>query len=76
MADDRPFGLIRFGEMLPARTDAKLAFDAVHNSTEDLHPTGTIHGLRGLTYRLSQRWRGATPAAADPDAVVRTAAHR
>jgi hypothetical protein len=74
MADDRLFGAIRFGEVLPARTDAALAFDPVHNSTEDLHPTGTIQGLRGLTYRLSQRWRHATPVAADPDAEVRTAA--
>jgi hypothetical protein len=61
--------------VLPPRADAVLAFDAVHNSTEDLHPTGTIHGLRGLTYRLSQRWRGVTPVAADPDAVIRSAAH-
>ena len=76
MADDRTFGAVRFGEPLPSRTDAALAFDAVHNSTADLHPTGTIHGLRGLTYRLSQRWRGATPVQADPDAVVRSAAHR
>lgn len=76
MADDRTFATVRFGEVLPAWTDAALAFDPVHNSTEDLHPTGTVHGLRGLTYRLSQRWRGATPVPADPDAEIRTAAHR
>jgi hypothetical protein len=76
MADDRTFGVVRFAEVLPARSDAALAFDPVQNSTADLHPTGAIHGLRGLTYRLSQRWRGATPVAADPDAVLRTAAHR
>jgi len=76
MAEDRTFATIRFGEALPPGTDAALAFDPVHNSAEDLHPTGAIHGIRGLTYRLSQRWRGATPAAANPDAVVRAAAHR
>lgn len=75
-ADEQTFATIRFGAVLPSRTDAALAFDAVHNSTADLHPTGTIHGLRGLTYRLSQRWRKATPATADPDAVARSAAHR
>ena len=76
LAEDRTFAAIRFGEVLPSRTDAELAFDPVHNSTGDLHPTGAIHGIRGLTYRLSQRWRKATPAAADPDAVLRSAAHR
>jgi hypothetical protein len=75
MADDRTFGAVRFGELLPPRTDAALAFDPVHNSADDLHPTGLIHGLRGLTYRLSQRWRKATPVPADPDAEIRVAAH-
>jgi hypothetical protein len=75
-ADDRAFAVVRFGEALPPRTDAALAFDPVHNSTDDLHPTGTIHGLRGLTYRLSQRWRKATPVAADPEAEIRVATHR
>jgi hypothetical protein len=76
MADDRAFGVVTFGELLPPRTDAALAFDPVHNSTGDLHPTGAIHGVRGLAYRLSQRWRGASPVEPDPEALVRAAGHR
>jgi hypothetical protein len=75
-ADGRPFGTVRFGTVLPAETDAALAFDPVHNTREDLHPTGLVHASRGVAYRLSQRWRGLPPPAADPDAVVRTATHR
>jgi hypothetical protein len=56
--------------------DAVLAFDPVRYAGEDLYPTGTIHGLRAFAYRLSQRWRGVRPAAADPGAVARTVTHR
>ena len=75
-ADDEPFGVVRFGTLLPAGTDAALAFDPVRHTRPDLHPTGLIHASRAVAYRLSQRWRGARPAGADPDAVVRTATHR
>jgi hypothetical protein len=75
-ADDRPFGRVTFGAALPSGTDAALAFDPVHNSTPDLHPTGLIHSTRGFAYRISQRWRGARPADGDPDQVVRAVTHR
>ncbi len=75
-ADDEPFGVVRFGDLLPAEEDAALAFDPVRNTRPDLHPTGLVHASRALAYRLSQRWRGVQPAAADPDATVRTATHR
>ncbi len=75
-ADDQPFGVVRFGGVLPADTDAGLAFDPVPNPRPDLHPPGLVHAPRALAYRLSPRWRGARPAAADPDATVRTATHR
>jgi len=75
-ADDEPFGAVVFGAPLPAAMDAVLAFDPVRNAGEDLHPTGTIHGLRAFAYRLSQRWRGVRPAAADPGAVAGTVTHR
>jgi hypothetical protein len=71
-----PFGRITFGTLLPPDADAALAFDAIRNSWPDLHPSGTVHSTRALAYRLSQRWRGAEPAPADPQAVARTAAHR
>ncbi|HET6534412.1 MAG TPA: hypothetical protein VFH03_27840, partial [Actinoplanes sp.] len=75
-ADGQRFGTVIFGTPLPAETDAALAFDPVRNTTPDLHPTGLIHASRAFAYRLSQRWRGADPAAADPRAIGRTAAHR
>jgi hypothetical protein len=74
--DTHPFGRISFGPALPAPTDAALAFDPVRNSGPDLHPSGTVHGIRAAAYRFSQRWRGVTPPAADARAVVRTTAHR
>jgi hypothetical protein len=70
---DRPFGRVRFGSLLPPATDAALAFDPIRNSSTDLHPSGTIHGVRAFAYRLSQRWRGAAPAPDNPAAVARTA---
>ncbi len=76
VADDVPLGTVTFGTELPESADAELAFDPVHNTTGDLHPTGLIHASRGLAYRAAQRWRGARPAPADPGAVTRTAAHR
>ena len=76
LADGEPFGHIRFGAAQPAEVDAALAFNPVANTGPDLHPTGLVHASRAVAYRLSQRWRGAVPAAADPDATARTAAHR
>lgn len=70
------FGRLRFGPVLSPAADAALAFDAVRRSSADLHPSGTVHGLRAFAYRLSQRWRGAAPPPANPAAVARTAAHR
>jgi hypothetical protein len=75
-AGDQPFGVLRFGEVLPSEADAELAFDPVVNTRPDLHPTGLVHASRAVAYRLSQRWRGAQPAPADPDATIRTATHR
>ena len=54
-----PFARIVFGAELPPATDAALAFDPIRNSPSDLRPTGLVHGLRGLAYPLSRRWRGA-----------------
>ncbi|WP_433789396.1 hypothetical protein [Actinoplanes sp. CA-252034] len=67
------FGRLHLGELLPASTDAELAFDPIRNTSPDLRPTGLLHGVRALAYRLSQRWRGATPAADNPTAVEETA---
>jgi hypothetical protein len=71
-----PFGQIQFGTPLSPADDAALAFDAVRNSSPDLHPSGGVHGTRALAYQLSQRWRGASPAPGNPAAVARTAGHR
>jgi len=70
-----PFGRIVFGALLPQTADAALAFDPIRNSSNDLHPSGTVHSTRALAYRLSQRWRGATPVPSNPAAVARTARH-
>lgn len=70
------FGRVSFGSALPPAEDAALAFDPVRRSSPDLHPSGTVHGLRAFAYKFSQRWRGVSPAPADPAAVARTAAHR
>jgi hypothetical protein len=75
-ADDRAFGRVTFGEALPAELDAELAFDPVRHTTEDLHPTGLIHGSRAFAYRMGQRWRGARPADGSPGRVARTVTHR
>jgi hypothetical protein len=75
-ASDRTVGRVSLGGELSAAEDEALAFDPVRNTTPDLHPTGTIHGTRAFAYRLSQRWRGATPADPNPRAVMRTNAHR
>jgi hypothetical protein len=69
-------GRVALVRELPAAEDAELAFDPIRNTTADLHPTGTIHGVRAFAYRASQRWRGATPARPNPAAVARTNAHR
>ncbi|GAA3334906.1 hypothetical protein GCM10020358_01090 [Amorphoplanes nipponensis] len=68
-------GRLRFGAALSDGQDAALAFDPVRNVTDDLHPTGLVHGSRAAAYRLSQRWRGARPAAPNPAAVARTNLH-
>ena len=60
------FGRVSFGRALPPPVDAALAFDPVRNAPAGLHPTGILYGARAITYRLSQRWRGATPVAAAP----------
>jgi hypothetical protein len=73
---DRPFAEVTFGLPLPDAADAALAFDPVRNSSADLHPTGTVHGLRAYAYRFSQLWRGVAPAPDNPSAVARTAGHR
>jgi hypothetical protein len=75
-ADDEAFGTVRFGAVLPAEVDAALAFDPIRKATPDLHPTGELHAVRAFAYRLSQKWRGARPAEANPGAIARTAAHR
>jgi hypothetical protein len=75
-ASDVTVGRVTLHHELPPTEDESLAFDPIRNTTADLHPTGTIHGTRAFAYRLSQRWRGATPAAPNPKAVLRTNAHR
>jgi hypothetical protein len=72
----RPLGRVTLGPVRSPAADAALAYDPVRNSLPDLHPTGLVHGVRAGAYRLSQRWRGATPARANPEAVARTGAHR
>ena len=69
----RPFGRVSFGSLLPPATDAALAFDPIRRSSTDLHPSGTVHGVRAFAYRLSQRWRGAATEPDNPAAVKRTA---
>jgi hypothetical protein len=72
----RTFGRVTLGRALPPAADSALAFDAVRNSSADLHPSGTVHGLRAFAYRLGQRWRGVKPPPGSPSAVARTATHR
>jgi hypothetical protein len=69
-------GRLRFGAVLTDAQDTALAFDPVRNVAPDLYPTGLVHGSRALAYPLSQRWRGARTAAANPAAVARTNLHR
>jgi hypothetical protein len=72
----RLFGRVTFGSALPPPADSALAFDPICNSSADLHPSGTAHGLRAFAYRLGQRWRGVAPPPGNPRAVARTVAHR
>jgi hypothetical protein len=72
----RVFGRVTLESLLSSAEDARLAFDPVRRSSAGLHPTGTVHSIRALAYRLSQRWRGATPVPPDAAAVARTAAHQ
>ena len=69
-------GRLTLGAELPSWVDAGLAFDPVRHTWDQLHPTGAVHGSRAVAYRLGQRWRGVRPAAAAPERVLRTAAHR
>jgi hypothetical protein len=71
----RPFGRVSFGSLLLPAMDGASAFDPVRYSTTDLHPSGTVHGVRAFVYRLSQRWRGAAPAPDNPAVVARTAGY-
>ncbi|GGQ54467.1 hypothetical protein [Couchioplanes azureus] len=57
-------GRVRFGAVLSAETDARLAFDPIRNAPPDLRPAGLVHGSRAVAYRLGQRWRRADPAVA------------
>ncbi|GAA2902312.1 hypothetical protein Acy02nite_71390 [Actinoplanes cyaneus] len=61
----QPFGRVTLGRVLPPPVDAALAFDPIRHATGDLHPTGLLHGIRGVAYHASQRWRGASPANQD-----------
>lgn len=54
----QPFARLVLDGVLPPGADESLAFDPIRNSTADLHPTGLLHGARGLAYPASQRWRG------------------
>lgn len=54
----QPYGRLRLGEPLNAAEEAALAFDPTRHQAPGLHPAGAVQALRGLTYRLSQRWRG------------------
>jgi hypothetical protein len=72
----RVFGRVTFGTVLAPAEDADLTFDPVRRASAELHPSGTVHGIRAFAYRLSQRWRGATPVPANPAGVLRTAVHR
>ncbi|GIF04934.1 hypothetical protein [Actinoplanes siamensis] len=57
----QPFGRVTLKDTLSPETDAALAFDPIRNAGDDLRPTGLLHGVRGIAYRASQRWRGARP---------------
>ncbi|GAA4965421.1 hypothetical protein GCM10025331_67090 [Actinoplanes utahensis] len=57
----QPFARLTLGTSLSPAADEALTFDPIRNSTEDLHPTGLLHGVRALAYPASQRWRGRTP---------------
>jgi len=74
LADGREFARLSLGGELPPPADESLAFDPVRNSLPGFHPTGLIHSSRAAAYRLSQRWRGATPASSNPTAVARVLA--
>jgi hypothetical protein len=58
----RSWGRVSFGQAMSPSADAALAFNPVLNVPADLQPTGLVHGSRTVAYRLSQRWRGVTPA--------------
>jgi len=72
---ERVIGRLTLGPALPPAADAALAYDPVRNSLPELHPSGLVHGTRAFAYRISQLWRGATPARPNPPAVARTAGH-
>ncbi|GAA0511510.1 hypothetical protein Ade02nite_44930 [Paractinoplanes deccanensis] len=53
-----------------------VVFDPIRHTAEDLHPTGTIHGARGLAYPLSQWWRGVRRTAPSATGTARAISHR
>ncbi|MGN9777908.1 phosphodiesterase [Micromonospora sp. H33] len=55
----RPFGQVSVGAQLGAREDAALAFDPIGNLPPGLRAVGPLAWLRDVTYRASQRTRGA-----------------
>jgi hypothetical protein len=62
-AGARTFAWVTLGPALSGDADAALGFNPVLNSSQVLHPTGLIHGVRTFAYQLSQRWRGAVDGA-------------
>ncbi|MFG1991468.1 hypothetical protein ACGFJ7_16005 [Actinoplanes sp. NPDC048988] len=52
--DERAVGRVTLG----AEVDDPPAYNPMRHTAPDLHPTGAIHGARGLAYPLSQKWRG------------------
>ncbi|WP_422734775.1 phosphodiesterase [Micromonospora sp. WMMD558] len=57
----RPFGQVSIGTQVGAREDAALAFDPIGNLPPGLRAVGPLAWLRQVTYRASQRTRGAAP---------------
>ena len=72
----RPFARLLFGRPLPGPVDARLAFDPTRHQAPGLRPVGAVQALRGLTYRWSQRWRGADVETDGPSLVDTVTAPR
>ncbi|SNY60383.1 hypothetical protein [Paractinoplanes atraurantiacus] len=52
--DGRAVGRVTLG----TEVDDPPAYNPMRHTAPDLHPTGAVHGVRGLAYPLSQKWRG------------------